>query len=75
MVKVKIDVDQVKLLAIHTQNSTYPILTAKASRVVFETNLMQDHDEMKGHLGNFTIYDNTNHPFTVDPRRTYPKAR
>ena len=72
MVKVSVVVEKVKLVAIHPQNNSYPIVTAKVNTLTFTYNMLQDHDEMGLNMGNFRVFDNTNYPRTHDPSVTYP---
>ena len=68
LVRVKVSIEQLKLVCIHPQNHTYPLFTAKADRFVLRINMHHDHDVYAGSLGDFRVFDNTLWPRTIDPR-------
>jgi hypothetical protein len=67
-------IEKVKIIGIHPQNSSYPILTAKASEMNLNFDMHQDHDHYIGFMSDFSVFDNTSYPYTLDPTINYEKG-
>lgn len=71
LVKVNTRLDHLKIVLIHPINETYPISSLILGRFMLDYDMSFDHDSYKGSFGEFKIYDHTNFPLTLDPRKTF----
>eukprot|EP00347_Sterkiella_histriomuscorum_P000566 403375355 len=71
LVKVNCRLDNLKIVLIHPINETYPISSLMLGRFQLDYEMCFDHDSYQGSFGEFKIYDHTNFPLTLDPRKTY----
>ena len=68
---MKLEVQKIKLVCIHSQNNTYPVFTAKAKNFNFNFIMQADHDIYQIKLGCFKLLDNTRYPNTLSPLKNY----
>ncbi|CDW90143.1 vacuolar protein sorting-associated protein vps13 [Stylonychia lemnae] len=71
LMKVKAKLDLLKIVLIHPINQTYPIATISLGKFDINYHMCYDHDIYKGKFDEFKIYDHTNFPLTLDPRKNY----
>lgn len=71
LVKVNARLDSLKVVLIHPINETYPISSLMLEKFLLDYDMCFDHDSYNGSIGEFKIYDHTNFPLTLDPRKTY----
>jgi hypothetical protein len=70
-VAVHLSMEEVSLVALHAQNDSYPVFSLQVEQWDLDYRELHDHDEFSIKLGAFRLFDTTNYPNTLDPKRSY----